>query len=65
MANVRSGLSRQDVQAIVNQASELGVDPYSFGGLLELESNMRPNVWGGAGGEYRGLIQFGPGVGRK
>ena len=62
MANVRSGLSRQDVQAIVNQASELGVDPYSFGGLLELESNMRPNVWGGAGGKYRGLIQFGPGA---
>lgn len=27
-----------------------------------MESGFRPNVWGGDGGNYRGLIQFGPGA---
>ena len=40
----------------------LGVDPYSLGGLIELESGHKPNIWGGDGGKYRGLIQFGPGA---
>ena len=29
---------------------------------MELESNMDPNIIGGAGNNYRGLIQFGPGA---
>lgn len=29
---------------------------------MELESGLDPNVWGGGGGQYRGLIQFGPGA---
>lgn len=55
-------LSKQDAQAIVQLGSELGVDPVSLGGLMELESGINPNIWGGAGGQYRGLIQFGPGA---
>ena len=55
-------LTKQDAQAIVQLGNELGVDPVSLGGLMELESGINPNVWGGAGGKYRGLIQFGPGA---
>jgi len=55
-------LSQQDAQAIVQLGRELGVDPASLGGLMELESGINPNIWGGAGGKYRGLIQFGPGA---
>jgi hypothetical protein len=29
---------------------------------MEMESGLDPNIWGGAGGQYRGLIQFGPGA---
>ena len=55
-------LNRADVEAISGLASRLKVDPASLGGLMELESNIDPNIWGGAGGKYRGLIQFGPGA---
>jgi len=53
-------LSVQDAQAIAAAARRLGVDPGTLGGLMELESGVDPNIWGGAGGRYRGLIQFGP-----
>lgn len=52
----------EDAQAILSTANRLGVDPRTLGALMELESNVNPNVWGGAGGQYRGLIQFGPGA---
>lgn len=55
-------ISKQDAQAIVQLGRELGVDPISLGGLMEMESGINPNIWGGAGGKYRGLIQFGPGA---
>ena len=55
-------LTKQDAQAIVQLGNELGVDPASLGGLMELESGINPNIWGGSGGKYRGLIQFGPGA---
>lgn len=55
-------LSRDDALAIVQTSRNLGVDPGSFAGLLQLESGIDPNIWGGAGGNYRGLIQFGPGA---
>lgn len=55
-------LSPQDAQAIASAAQQLQVDPRVLGGLMELESGVNPNVWGGAGGKYRGLIQFGPGA---
>jgi hypothetical protein len=48
--------------AIIQGAKRLGLDPYEFGAFLSLESgpNMDPNIVGGAGGRYKGMIQFGP-----
>ena len=63
MAPARIGtLQPADRQAVFQTASRLGLDPYEFGALIHQESGFRPNVWGGAGGQYRGLIQFGPGA---
>lgn len=56
------GVSREDAAAIAQSARRLGLDPNSFGALLQLESGINPNIWGGAGGNYVGLIQFGPGA---
>lgn len=55
-------LSPQDAQAIAGTAQRLGVDPRTLGALMEMESGLDPNIWGGGGGKYRGLIQFGPGA---
>ena len=59
---VGGSLNPTDALAIKSTAGRLGVDPYSLGGLFEMESGHRPNVWGGDGGNYKGLIQFGPGA---
>lgn len=61
MANVGK-LSPADRAAFLQTSKNLGLNPYEFGGLVQMESGFRPNVWGGAGGNYRGLIQFGPGA---
>jgi hypothetical protein len=55
-------LANDDIMAIHQLAQRLQVDPYSLGALIQMESSHRPNVWGGAGGKYKGLIQFGPGA---
>jgi hypothetical protein len=63
MATPRIGtLPSEDRLAIFNAAKQLQVDPYELGGFLSLESgqNMDPNIRGGAGGRYYGMIQFGP-----
>ena len=54
-------LPPEDRMAIFRGAQRLGLDPYEFGAILSLESgmNMDPNIVGGAGGKYKGLIQFG------
>ena len=52
-------LPKSTVNAIKTTADNLGVDVYSLGGLFEMESGHRPNVWGGAGGNYYGIIQWG------
>lgn len=63
MAQAKIGtLKPEDRQAVFQTASRLGLDPYEFGALVHQESGFRPNVMGGAGGQYRGLIQFGPGA---
>lgn len=63
MAQGRIGtLKPEDRRAVFESAQRLGLDPYEFGALIHQESGFRPNVWGGAGGQYRGLIQFGPGA---
>ena len=40
-------------------ARRLGLDPYEFGAVLDKESTINPNAWGGDGGNYYGAIQFG------
>lgn len=63
MATPRIGiLPTADRMAIFDAARRLKLDPYELGGFLSLESgpNMDPNIRGGAGGNYYGMIQFGP-----
>lgn len=63
MSRPRVGiLQSADRQAIFDAAKRLRLDPYELGGFLSLESgpNMDPNIRGGAGGNYYGMIQFGP-----
>lgn len=63
MATQRIGtLKPEDRSAVFQTAKKLGLDPYEFGALIQQESGFRPNVIGGAGNQYRGLIQFGPGA---
>tara|TARA_R110002020_G_scaffold45457_1_gene129965 strand:- start:1022 stop:2005 length:984 start_codon:yes stop_codon:yes gene_type:complete len=52
-------LPESTVKAIKQTADNLGVDVYSLGGLFEMESGHRPNVWGGDGGNFYGIIQWG------
>lgn len=60
MAPARIGTLRpEDRQAVFASAQRLGLNPYEFGALIHQESGFRPNVFGGAGGNYYGLIQFG------
>lgn len=63
MATPRVGiLPSADRMAIFDAARRLKLDPYELGGFLSLESgpNMDPNIRGGAGSNYYGMIQFGP-----
>lgn len=55
-------LPQADREAIFRAARQLQLDPYEFGAFLSLESgpNMDPNIRGGSGGNYYGMIQFGP-----
>lgn len=57
-----ASLSPADAQAIVGLAGRMGVDPGSLAALMEMESGINPDIWGGSGGKHRGLIQFGPGA---
>lgn len=52
-------LSDSDRYAIVQTAKNLGLNPYEFGAVLQQESGIDANIWGGAGGNYYGVIQFG------
>lgn len=51
-----------DQQALINTASRLGVNPRDLATVISYESagTFSPAKWGGAGGNYAGLIQFGP-----
>lgn len=48
--------------AIVEAAERLNLDPYEFTALMSWESagTLNPNVLGGDGNAYQGLIQFSP-----
>jgi hypothetical protein len=52
----------EDVAAITALAEELGYTPEDLATVMSYESagTMDPDKWGGTGGNYQGLIQFGP-----
>jgi hypothetical protein len=52
--------SRQ--QALKQAADQLGIRPVDLAAVMSLETGgtFNPGIAGGAGGAYRGLIQFGP-----
>ena len=52
-------ITDKDKAAIVRTAQQLGVTPNELGAVLQRESGINPNIWGGAGGNYYGAIQFG------
>lgn len=47
-------------KAIVDAAAQLGIDAGDLATVISYESGFRTNIWGGRGGKYQGLIQFGP-----
>lgn len=59
MANRIGTLRPEDRDAVYQTAQRLQIDPYELGAVIHKESGFNPNVWGGAGGRYYGLIQFG------
>ena len=50
------------VQAVAQQATAAGIDPATLMAVIGYETagTYDPNIWGGKGGNYFGLIQFGP-----
>lgn len=59
MSNRIGVLDPRDRAAFFETAQRLQIDPYQLGAVIHKESGFRPNVWGGQGGGYYGLIQFG------
>ncbi len=51
--------------AIIQAAQMLGVNPLDLATIVEFESDGKPHIRGGAGGNYTGLIQFGPNERKK
>jgi hypothetical protein len=47
-------------QGIIDTANAIGMPPHDLATIISFESGFNPNVWGGAGGNHYGLIQFGP-----
>jgi hypothetical protein len=54
-----ANLTQADKEAVRAVARNLRMDPNELGALILQESGFRPNVWGGGGNNYYGLIQFG------
>ena len=59
MANRIGVLDPRDRSAVFETAERLKIDPYKLGAVIHKESSFNPNISGGAGGGYYGLIQFG------
>lgn len=49
-----------DAETLTNAAHQLGTTPHDLAMVIAYESGFRPNIRGGKGGNYTGLIQFGP-----
>lgn len=58
----RGGNLSSQARALVAAASTLGVSPLDLATIIGFETGgtYSPSKWGGAGGNYMGLIQFGP-----
>ena len=54
--------SSSQVKALVDAANQLGISARDLAAIISYETggSMKPNIWGGTGGNYMGLIQFGP-----
>lgn len=59
--------SNSKQKAIIKQAKRLGIPPEDLTAIISYESagTMSPSKWGGKGGNYLGLIQFGPNERKK
>jgi hypothetical protein len=57
-----AGMNPELANAIIASAKRLGVDPLDIATAMSYETGgkMDPALWGGKGGNYLGLIQFGP-----
>jgi len=55
------------VSSVRASAARLGISPVDLLTAMSYETGgkLDPNQWGGAGGRYLGLIQFGPEEQRK
>lgn len=55
-------LTSEDQKAIIDTAQNLGIDPVDLSTVISYETSgtFNPNKMGGKGGNYMGLIQFGP-----
>ena len=60
--NVATENAGEKQRAILREANRLGVDPSDLATVISYETigTFDPNIMGGKGGKYKGLIQFGP-----
>jgi murein DD-endopeptidase MepM/ murein hydrolase activator NlpD len=60
--NVATENAGEKQRAILREANRLGVDPADLATVISYETKgtFDPNIMGGKGGNYKGLIQFGP-----
>lgn len=47
-------------QYLLQAARNRGYNPLDLATVMQYESSLNPDVWGGKDGKYYGLIQFGP-----
>lgn len=50
----------ENADVLRQAAKELGTSPRDLATVISYESGFNPRKWGGKGGNYMGLIQFGP-----
>jgi len=55
--------TRENAEALKESAARLGTSPEALATAIayETEGTFSPKIWGGAGGQFMGLIQFGGG----
>ena len=61
-AGANPNMTPENAAAIVSAAKDLGTTPEDLATVIGYETagSYSPKKWGGAGGNYMGLIQFGP-----